>query len=120
MSETLIVTRSVVEEYLNSKAHLTTELTKIYQCPSNIKCASILLMHVANVDDLTDGSVSVCWSDYSDTDEMVYFISDGNLPARSGLNILHGKMFLEPLDCIWAKADAMNRLHITLSILEIS
>lgn len=120
MTETIVLTRSVIEDYFNAKAHLSTELTKIYQCPSTIKCASILLMHATNIDDLTDGSVSIAWSDYSDLDEMTYFIANGNLPARSGLNILHGKMFLSPLDGIWAKADAMERIHLTMSILEIS
>jgi hypothetical protein len=119
-TETIVLTRSVIEEYINSKNHLTTELTKIYQCPSTIKASAILLMHATNIDDLTDGSVTIAWSDYSDLDEMTYFISDGNLPARSGLNILHGKFFLEPSDSIWAKADAMDRIHLTMSILEIS
>jgi hypothetical protein len=120
MTETLVVQRSVIENYINSKSHLTTELTKIYECPSDIKAASILLMHTANIDELTDGSVTIAWSDYSDLDSMTYLISDGNLPARSGLNILHGKLFLEPLDSIYAKADALERIHLTMSILEIS
>lgn len=120
MAETLVVTRSVIENYLNSKSHLTTEMAMIYQCPSDIKASTILIMHTANIDELNDGSVTVSWSDYSDTDNMTYLIANGNLPARSGLNILHSKMILEPNDAIWAKADALNKIHLTLSILEIS
>jgi len=120
MTETLVISRSIIENYINSKSHLSTELTNIYFCPNNIKAATILLIHASNIDELTDGSVSIGWSDYSDLDVITYLISDGNLPARSGLNILHGKMILEPGDAIWAKADALERIHLTMSILEIS
>lgn len=120
MSDTIVLTHSVIENYFNAKFQLTTELTQIYQCPLNIKASSVLLCHAGAIDDLNDGSLSVCWSDYSDDNVLTYFISNGNLPSRSGLNVLHSKFFLEPGDAIWAKADAMERIHLTLSLLEIS
>jgi hypothetical protein len=120
MTDTLVLTKSVTETYLNSKFALTTELTQIYQCPLDIKATAVLLCHAASVDDLNDGSLSVCWADYNDENFMTYFIYNGNLPSRSGLNVLYGKFFLEAGDSIWAKADALDRIHLTLSLLEIS
>jgi hypothetical protein len=120
MTETRIITRSIIEDYKNSKHQLTTELVNVYQCPTDIKASIIILCHAANIDNLNDGSVTIGWSDFSDDEFITYLIYNGNLPARSGLNILHGKLFLEPLDSIWASADALNRVHLTLSVLEIS
>ncbi len=120
MTETRVLTRSVIEEYKNESHSLTTELVKIYECPSDAKASIILMIHTSNIDNINDGSVTVCWSDYTQEDRLTYFINDGNLPARSGLNVIHGKHILEPLDAIWAKADALNRIHITMSILEVS
>jgi hypothetical protein len=121
MPETKIITRSVIENYLNSKFQLTTEDNKIYTCPSSVKASIIILCHVANIDPEgdTDSAVTISWSDYSDDDFKTYLIYNGNVPARSGLNVLQGKLFLEPLDAIWAKSSLLERLHLTLSILEI-
>ena len=120
MTETRILTRSVIEEYKNAKYQLTTDLVRVYQCPSTCKAAAVTLIQLANIDTINDGFATVGWSDYSDLDFITYLLPNGNLPARSGLSVLHRTMFLEPLDAIWAKADALNRMHMTLSILEIS
>ena len=120
MTDTIALTSSVTENYINAKFHLTTQLTQIYQCPLDIKAAAIILCHAASVDDLNDSSLTVSWADYTDNNAMTYLISSGNLPARSGLNVLYNKLFLEAGDSVWAMADALNKIHITLSILEIS
>ena len=122
MPETKILTRSVIENYLNSKFQLTTEETKIYTCPVDVKASIIILCHVANIDPEgdTDCAIKIAWSDYSDEDFMTYLLYNTNLPARAGLNVLSNKLFLEPLDAIWASADKLERAHLTLSILEIS
>lgn len=118
MTETRILTRTVIEEYKNSKYQLSTELVQVYQCPIDRKASILLLCHASNIDDLNDGQISVGWSDYSDSDFITYLIVNGNIPSRSALNIIHGKLILEPLDAIWAKASELNRIHLTLSILE--
>ena len=122
MAETKILTRSVIEDYKNVKSQLTTELKSIYTCPSTVKASIIILCHAANVDAEgdTDCAISIGWSDYSDEDFITYLLYNSNLPARSGLNVLGNKLFLEPLDAIWANADKLERAHITMSILEIS
>jgi len=122
MAETKVLTRSIIENYLNSKFQLTTELSKIYTCPATVKASIIILCHAANIDPEgnTDCAISVSWSDYSDSDFMTYLLYNANLPARSGLNVLAGKLFLEPYDAIYAKASLLSRAHLTLSILEIT
>lgn len=122
MPETKILTRSVIENYLNSKFQLTTELTKIYTCPNTVKSSIIILCHAANIDleGDTDCAVTIGWSDCSDEDFVTYLLYNGNLPARAGLNVLNSKLFLEPLDAIWARADMLERCHLTMSILEIT
>jgi len=122
MPETKILTRSVIENYLNSKFQLTTELTKIYTCPATVKASIIILAHVANIDPEgdTDTSITLGWSDSSDGDFITYLLHNANLPARSGLNVLSNKLFLEPLDAIWAQSSLLERAHLTLSILEIT
>ena len=122
MSETRILTRSVVENYLNVKYQLTTELSNIYTCPSTVKASIIILCHVANVDAEgdTDCALTIGWSDYTDEDFVTYLLYNANLPARAGLNVLSGKLFLEPLDSVWAKASLLDRIHVTMSVLEIS
>ena len=120
--ETKILTRSVIENYLNSKSQLTTELTKIYTAPATVKASIIILAHVANIDAEgdTDTAITLGWSDYSDEDFVTFLLYNANLPARSGLNVLGNKLFLEPLDAIWAKAILLNTGHLTMSILEIT
>ena len=122
MAETKILTRSVIENYLNSKSQLTTELTKIYTAPATVKASIIILAHVANIDAEgdTDCAITIGWSDYSDEDFVTYLLHNANLPARSGLNVLGNKLFLEPLDAIWAQASLLTRCHLSMSILEIT
>ena len=119
-TETKILTRTVIENYKNSKSQLTTDLIKIYQAPATVKSSIILLCHLANIDDLNDGQATIAWSDYTDTDFITHLLVNGNIPARSALNVLHSKLILEPYDAIYAQANALNRIHLTLSILEIS
>lgn len=120
MAETQVVTRTVIENYINRKAQLTTELTEIYRTPANVKAAAVILCHAATIDSLNDGTITIGWSDYSDNDFVTYLLTDGNVPARAGLSILDGKLLLEPQDAVYAKAGELNRLHLTLSIIEIS
>jgi hypothetical protein len=128
MAETKILTRSIIEDYKNSKYQLTTELKQIYVCPPTVKASIIILCHVANVDPEgdTDCAITIGWSDYSDDDFITYLLYNTNLPARSGLNVLGNKLFLEPLDAIYAKAilldeeSLLDRAHLTLSVLEIT
>jgi len=130
MPETRILTRSVIENYLNVKSQLTTEFGEnpIYTCPSTVKASIVILCHVANTDPNGDDdcALTIGWKDHDDDDVMTYLLHDANLPARSGLNVLAGKLFLEPLDSVWAKVTwpvndvSESRAHLTMSILEIS
>lgn len=120
MTETRVLTRSVVEEFKNAKHHLTTEMYEVYKCPLSVRNAIITLCHVVNIDEVNDGSASIVWSDFSDEDDQTYLLPNANIAARAGLNVLHGKLILEPGDGIHAKADALNKIDLTLSIMEIS
>lgn len=120
MPQTRILTRSVIENYKNAKLELTDELLKVYECPSDIKAALITLCQATNIDTVNDSFVTVGWTDYSDSNKISYFITEGNMPARSGLNVFEKSFFLEPGDAIWAKADGLNKIHLTLSVVEVS
>ncbi len=119
-TSTKVLTRSVIEKYINAKQNLTTESRTIYECPSNIKAAIVLLAHVANTDTLNDSLLSIGWRDNSDNNNLTYLLKEGNIPARAALNVLHSKLILEPNDSLIAYSSEPNRLDLTLSILEIS
>lgn len=121
MTETYTVTRTVIEEYKNAKKLLTTEMQKIYQAPTSVKASVLLAAHFATIDSVNDGQITVGWTDYTDSNFMTYLITNGNIAARAALNLLdHEKLVLEPGDAFYARASELNRIHVTLSILEIS
>ena len=119
-TETRILTRTVIESYKNSKYQLTTDLSRIYTSPSNTKSSIILLIQIANIDPLNSSQVTISWRDFSDGDSLTYLLYQGNIPARSALSVIDSKLILEPSDSIWALASENNKLHATLSILEIT
>lgn len=105
--------------FKNAKLALTTTLTDVYTCPA-ATTAVITLVQVANIDGTANAEIDVVWTDASDANSATYLAKTIVVPADASYSALGGRLALEAGDKIQAKADAINKAQITVSVLELT
>ncbi len=105
--------------FKNAKLALTTTAATIYTCPADT-VAIVLLCQVANVDGTDAASVSISWTDSSDSDTETMLASTISVPADAALSVLDGKLVLEAGDVLKGLASADGDLVITVSVMEMA
>jgi hypothetical protein len=105
--------------FKNFGAAITTAGVVLYECPTGTT-AIVLHLQVANVDGTNSASASVHWTDDSDSDSVTYLGKTVDVPAKSALSVLTGKLVLEAGDTIVGTASADGDLEVSGSVLEMS
>jgi hypothetical protein len=74
------------------------------------------MIQAANVDTVTV-PVTSTWNDGTND---THLVKNLDIPAKSAVNLLSGKLVLEAGDTLSANSDGSNKVELTVSVLEIT
>ena len=105
---------SPLNTFITVARNVTTTLTQIYQAPAETT-SIVLLAQATNVDPAFTASITfitrISGADYE-------LVSNFPIPNNDAAALLSGKLVIQSGDSVWCEASYMDRLKITLSILE--
>jgi hypothetical protein len=104
--------------FKNYRADVSDTLTAVYTVPSSTT-AIIIGCQCANIHASDAGQLDLAWTDTSGS-TTTYLIKGANVPNKSALAPIEGKVVLETGDIIKAKAAVASTLGLTLAVLEIT
>lgn len=97
------------------RAALGASASTVYTVPA-ATTAIVLMAQAANVDTAT-APVTMTWNDGTNDTHLVKELS---IPTYSAVNTLSGKLVLEAGDTLSANSNAINKVELTVSVLEIT
>lgn len=103
--------------FKNAKLYLSASAQDIYTVPSSTT-AIIFNTHVTNISASAE-SVTLSWTDSSDSDTETYLASSISVPYQAAYEPIN-KLILETGDKLKGFAGSASALQITVSILEQS
>jgi len=98
------------------RAALSGSAGVVYTAPS-ATTAVVLMIQAANVDNTVAVPVTSTWNDGTND---THLVKDLDIPTRSAVNILSGKLVLEAGYTLSANSDGANQVELTVSVLEIT
>ena len=112
----------MADTFKNAKAALVTGGGTVYTCPA-ATTAVVIGCIVANIDGTNAASVSISWTDDSDSDTSTNIVKLVSVPPNASLAVIggaNGKLVLEAGDTLTGIASADSDLVVSVSVLEIS
>lgn len=109
----------MANSFKNFNGTMVTGGVTAYTCPDATK-AVIIHCQVSNVDGSSSADASVSWTDFSDSNKVVYLGKTIAVPAKTSISLLTGKLILEAGDTIVATASADGDLQLSGSVLEMT
>lgn len=102
--------------YKNARAALTTSAADVYTAPSG--GARVTLIQAANVDGTNSATVTVQWTDASNTDTVTRLAYQVEVAGGESIPLPGGGLILENGDKLQALASAASDIELTVSVVE--
>lgn len=105
---------------VNAELDVTTSAADVYEVVGSNTVAYVTQVQAANVDGTNDATVTVWWTDSSNSNKVTRLVKDVTVPAGGSLNCLAGTLVLEAGDKIRAQASANSDIELSVSAVEKS
>ena len=109
---------TVLNAFKTVTVDVTDTIGNVYTCPPSYS-AVVLLAQVSN---LTGNTITVSGNiyKYGIGNSSVSLVQDASLPANDAINLVGGRLILQPGDSFAVGASANSSSQLTLSVLETS
>jgi len=107
---------TVLNAFKTTTVTVTDTIGNVYTCPSGYS-AVVLLAQVSN---LTGNTITVSGNIYQLAGNNVALVKSASLPANDAINLVGGRLILQPGDSFAVGASANSSSQLTLSVLETS
>jgi hypothetical protein len=107
---------TVLNAFKTVTVDVTDTIGNVYTCPPSYS-AVVLLAQVSN---LTGNTITVSGNIYQDAGNNVALVKSASLPANDAINLVGGRLILQPGDSFAVGASANSSSQLTLSVLETS
>ena len=107
---------TVLNAFKTVTVDVTDTIGNVYTCPPSYS-AVVLLAQVSN---LTGNTITVSGNIYQLAGNNVALVKSASLPANDAINLVGGRLILQPGDSFAVGASANSSSQLTLSVLETS
>jgi hypothetical protein len=115
-----MATTVALNHFVRASVLLTTTLTQVYSAPANQ--ASIVLTALATNTTSSPQTITLGVSGNGGTNQatLPYFdiVKNFQIPANDTANLAIGKIVLNNYDALYASAQTLSAINVTLSVLE--
>jgi hypothetical protein len=110
---------AIARKNFKSSGALGTSASDLYTVPA-ATTAAVVAIQASNVDGSNDATVTVQWTDSSDSDAVTEFAYQVTVAAGDAVSIMAGLQYLEDGDKVQALASATGDIKISGSVIEYS